>query len=497
MRVGLLHPDRTDQSDEALPNAETLTTDLELETVITAMAAGDEFLQEVARRALLRPLLDAPAIGYRQAAVKDSLRNRQAVRELYRVATHADGDHPQSSFGLFRDNPGSTLNGATQLLEMLVPLLRRLRTLADRHLTDFASPAFVGFFTMLQEELSYDYLDEVDAHVRNLQPRRGVELAARVGRVGETVEYRVLRPRRNGWRDWLPPALDRSSHGFDLARDDDEGHRALIDMRDRGVNEVANAVAQAAEHVSGFFRTLRSELAFYLGCLNLADRLDAKGEPICVPELVAGEDQLFSATGLYDVALSLHLDDRIVGNDIAADGKSSVFITGANQGGKSTFLRAVGLAHLMAQAGMFVPAAAFRASAFTGIFTHFKREEDATMERGKLAEELSRMSEIADRIRPGALLLCNESFASTNEREGSEIGRQVVRAMTECGVRVFYVTHLYDLAHGFELTTDDRILFLRAERLPDGRRSFKLREAGPLDTSFGVDVYREIFDPSA
>jgi DNA mismatch repair ATPase MutS len=54
-------------------------------------------------------------------------------------------------------------------------------------------------------------------------------------------------------------------------------------------------------------------------------------------------------------------------------------------------------------------------------FTHYKREEDATMTSGKFDEELSRMSEIADEIRPRSLLLCNESFASTNEREGAEI----------------------------------------------------------------------------
>ena len=131
---------------------------------------------------------------------------------------------------------------------------------------------------------------------------------------------------------------------------------------------------------------------------------------------------------------------------MAADGKRLVMITGANQGGKSTFLRSLGLAQLMMQAGMFVAAESFTASVSTGIFTHFKREEDATMERGKLDEELGRMSEIAGQIRPGCLLLCNESFASTNEREGSEIARQVIRALTEAGIRVVFVTHLYDLA---------------------------------------------------
>ena len=96
-------------------------------------------------------------------------------------------------------------------------------------------------------------------------------------------------------------------------------------------------------------------------------------------------------------------------------------ITGANQGGKSTFLRSLGLAQMMMQGGMFVAAANFNANVCHGVFTHFKREEDRTMKSGKFDEELRRMSDIAARITPGCLLLCNESFASTNEREGSEI----------------------------------------------------------------------------
>ena len=56
-------------------------------------------------------------------------------------------------------------------------------------------------------------------------------------------------------------------------------------------------------------------------------------------------------------------------------------------------------------------------------------EEDATMESGKLDEELGRVSAIAGQITRHSILLCNESFAATNEREGSEIARQVVRAM--------------------------------------------------------------------
>jgi DNA mismatch repair ATPase MutS len=178
---------------------------------------------------------------------------------------------------------------------------------------------------------------------------------------------------------------------------------------------------------------------------------------------------------------------------VVADGKRLVMITGANQGGKSTFLRSVGQAQLMMQAGMFVPADSFRANVVRGIFTHFKREEDTTMTRGKLDEELSRMSAIADVIAPTSLLLCNESFASTNEREGSEIARQVVRAMVDGGVKVFYVTHLFDLAESFHKQRLGTAIFLRAEREQDGRHTFRVSEGEPLPTSYGEDSYRRIF----
>ena len=115
------------------------------------------------------------------------------------------------------------------------------------------------------------------------------------------------------------------------------------------------------------------------------------------------------------------------------------------------------------------------------------------MEGGKLDEELARMSEIVDRIKPSAILLCNEPFASTNEREGSEIARHVVRALLDKRIRVLFVTHMYDLAHTFHAQRLGTALFLRAEREPDGRRTFKLLEGKPLPTSYGEDSYRRIF----
>jgi DNA mismatch repair ATPase MutS len=238
---------------------------------------------------------------------------------------------------------------------------------------------------------------------------------------------------------------------------------------------------------------LCTELAFYIGCLNLHERLTEIGEPSCFPDPLPASPFALTAEGLYDPCLALHTGSGVVASDVAADGKSLVMITGANQGGKSTFLRSTGLALLMMQCGMFVPARSLRASVCSGVFTHYKREEDATMESGKFDEELSRMSAIVDHIIPGGVLLCNESLASTNEREGSEIASQIVRALLDRGIRVFFVTHLYDLARRFHRQDLPTVLFLRAERQADGHRTFRVVPGDPRPTSHGEDVYRRIF----
>jgi DNA mismatch repair ATPase MutS len=184
---------------------------------------------------------------------------------------------------------------------------------------------------------------------------------------------------------------------------------------------------------------------------------------------------------------------NVIGNALDADGRQLAIITGANQGGKSSFLRSVGLAQLMMQSGMFVAAESFVGELCTGLFTHCKREEDATLHSGKFDEELRRLSAIVDRLRPGAVFLFNESFASTNELEGSEIARQVVGALLERGIKVFFVTHLYAFARGLFDHPPDGTVFLRAERLEDGRRTFRIIVGEPRETSYGVDLYRDVF----
>jgi DNA mismatch repair ATPase MutS len=194
-----------------------------------------------------------------------------------------------------------------------------------------------------------------------------------------------------------------------------------------------------------------------------------------------------TARGLYNPLLPLRGQEP-VGSDLHAADSSLVVVTGANQGGKSTFLRAIGIAQMMAQCGLFVAAFETTVAPAQGVFTHFRREEDDHMVSGKLDEELARMSLIADRVMPGALLLCNESFSSTNEREAALVGGDVVLALRDAGVAVHLVTHQYELAARLREESGDGT-FLRAERQDDGRRTHQIVPGDPLRTSYGLDLY--------
>ena len=103
------------------------------------------------------------------------------------------------------------------------------------------------------------------------------------------------------------------------------------------------------------------------------------------------------------------------------------------------------------------------------------------------------MSDIVDQLTPNATLLCNESFAATNEQEGSEIARQIIRALQESGIKVLFVTHMFDLAGGLYAQSRATDYFLRAERGADGERTFRLLEGEPLATSYGEDAYARVF----
>jgi DNA mismatch repair ATPase MutS len=471
-----------------------LIQDLELETLFDAMGLGDKFIIEVSKKIILSSLKKPDEISYRQEILKDCLKYPDVLRELYAIALDSIKGEKKTYFGFFSDYPSSILGRAVEVLGLFATTLRKLRTIADEYHEKIESEGLKVLFAMIRHELDDEYLSTVQNHLKELKFSRGVLVGARLGEGNNPTNLMLHKqPGKKQGRFHLALSKNRSQFTYTLPDRDMSGATEISVLRDRSINTVANATAISTDHILAFFNMLRTELAFYLGCLNLQEQLVRKTLPICFPVPAITGICTHSSAELYDVCLALKLQSTVVCNDLAADRKELVIITGANRGGKSTFLRSVGLAQLMMQCGMFAPARSLSADIYDGIYTHFRREEDSTMNSGKLDEELGRMSQIVESLEPHSLLLFNESFAATNEREGSEIARHIIRALIEYHVRIFFVTHFYELAEDFYRLKADYTLFLRAERHTDGNRTFKIKEGIPLPTSFGEDLYERIF----
>jgi hypothetical protein len=164
-----------------------------------------------------------------------------------------------------------------------VDVLKRLRRIAEQHALTFGSEGFTRFFAMLEAELADDYLQTAERHLRELEFKRGVRESAAPAKGNKPRRYTVHTSPPRRWTDRLPFGNRSSSYSFTIPDRDEGGFRALEEIRAKGINHVANALAQSADHVKSFFSLLRLELAFYLGCLNLHERLHQKDEPTCFP----------------------------------------------------------------------------------------------------------------------------------------------------------------------------------------------------------------------
>ena len=496
MKVFLMHRDRSFDMERKLPpNEQAVTQDLELGVLLNAMARDDKFLLEVTKKALLSSLVDLDQILYRQSTLKDCLKNARVVRDIYKVAEETTASE-KGIWGWYNpyNSTDQVLGRSVKVLQLCVGKLKELRGIVDQHAGEFESEGFRALFVMLKEELYDEYLTGVQALLGGLESSDGTLIRAELGQGNRGTKYALCKqPEKKQGRMARVFGTGEPRFTYSLDINDNTGTEMLSKLRDRGINDVANTLAQSSAHVLAFFTSLRVELAFYVACLNLQELLARKAEPTCFPVPVGRGKRAQSFEGLYDACLTLKLEQRVVANDLNAENKDLVVITGANRGGKSTFLRSIGLAQLMMQCGAFVPAKSFTSDLTEGVFTHFKREEDTAMKSGKLDEELKRMSDIVDHLSADCTVLFNESFAATNEREGSEISRQIVGALLEKRVKVFFVTHQYEFAHSLYEKKMANAVFLRAERKAGGERTFKVVQGEPLETSYGEDLYDHIF----
>ena len=254
-------------------------------------------------------------------------------------------------------------------------------------------------------------------------------------------------------------------------------------------------------NVSGYMLiNLMPEIIFYVRWSELIDKIIAKGMPVCKAEILPPDDRKCSFKEIYNLKLAINNvnGDRIniITNDIDFDDNSRIFIlTGPNRGGKTIFTQAVGLAMLLAQWGIYVPAAGARLSPCDNVFTHFPADENDTVDLGRLGEESKRLSEIFEIATSRSFMLLNESLATTSVAEGLFIAKDVVKAMRFLGVRCIFNTHMHELARSLDELNNGVEGGSRVESLVtgvhQGERSFKVTVSPPQGVSYAKDIAKK------
>jgi DNA mismatch repair ATPase MutS len=237
---------------------------------------------------------------------------------------------------------------------------------------------------------------------------------------------------------------------------------------------------------------LAPELAFYLGAAQMQQRLAAGGLTTCLPTVTDGEHELHDA---FNPGLALQLappsgngmpSPVLIRNPIDFERGRIIFLTGPNRGGKTTYLRAVGLNQVLFQAGVFVAAAGARMTPADAILTHFPPAEGVEPGGGRLDDEARRMREIFDHATPRSLLLFNEPLTSTAEREALLLATDVLRALRLLGARTIFVTHLHALAEQLDalnLHEDGATVASWVAEVEKGTPTYTIQPGKPLARS--------------
>ena len=191
---------------------------------------------------------------------------------------------------------------------------------------------------------------------------------------------------------------------------------------------------------------------------------------LAMPEFTDTDEPLFEADDLYHMMLP-----DPVSYSIALNSKRNfLFLTGANMAGKSTFIKACGIACYMAHTGMGVPAKKMRLSYFEGLLSNINVIDNIAKGESYFFNEVQRIKATVQKVsnRQKWFILIDELFKGTNVQDAMKCSSAVIEGLLKINKSLFILsTHLYEI--GEELKTHPNIAFSYFETsAKDGQLSF-------------------------
>ena len=537
MNCYLLYENSDKLMDPQYFDAKSIIQDLNLKSLFLAAAKEviyendqvkkigkeDLYVQDSMRKVMMIPLKTEEEIRYRQEILRDFMENEALVRAFYEISSKVLNEWNKLGRGVMEKmsnaNPAAKMVSEIRVITLLAENLSKIKELLQQGKENLHSKGLRSLMTRLEKEFSEErqeyvqkILNDVSFYTGDheedelksmvLRPRIVMECGLEEGLKFSSIKLQDVSTQKQKF--YKPGGTLQKIQDFKNSRIPDSfstvKETAIKDQTSQlelqVVTYLVGSLSTFVSSFGNFFDSLHLQSAFYLGALNLKHQMGRFKLESCFPRVCEKDKLAFRELKEFVMCLEQRVD--AVGNTCNMEHKMLLIVTGANQGGKSTFLRSIGVAQVMMQSGLMVAAEKYESAIFPDLFTHFTRREDSEMNSGRLDEELNRMNQIIENLGERPLILLNESFATTTEKEGSVIAYDVIKALGEVGVKILTVTHLLSFAQRMyqECQNDPKsaIEFLSAERKPGGVRTFKMIQHAPELTSFGLDLYESIVE---
>lgn len=171
----------------------------------------------------------------------------------------------------------------------------------------------------------------------------------------------------------------------------------------------------------------------------------AKKHDFCLPEYINTHSYL-NIKGLYHPFLS----KPVTNNCSLSSEKPVCFLTGPNMAGKSTYMKAAGVAIYLAHVGFPIPATYMKLSLFHGIFTTINLPDRLDIGYSHYYNEVRRIKQIAEKISElhEVVVIFDELFRGTNVKDAYDASLAVVKALATLHTSIFIIsTHLLKVAN--------------------------------------------------
>ena len=269
---------------------------------------------------------------------------------------------------------------------------------------------------------------------------------------------------------------------------------SMNDYLCKAVNKAFRDILKNTEDITSALLSAEKDLLFICRACKVAQELAEKKAALCYPDADEGKTDIKDA---YSPLLLSHTPFfKVVTNDaeFVRDGCSVYILTGANSGGKSVYIQAVGLCQMMFQLGIFIPAKSAVMRPVKCIFTHFSADISPKGGSGesRFVAECREMREVLSRLSEDSLLLMDESFSGTSSTEGAAVAAQVLKHIIARKCACIYSTHIHELtAYVNELNKNGERVMPMCVEMKDGERTYRIIRGKADDLSHAYDIAKK------